>query len=137
MTVDTNPQHTDPADQPNDLDALRAEVAAETDPDGNLPDGAVLVPLRDTQVAVLNPLDWPASANEDVNNERFYSWAMKALARDEDKQTWEQIDPTNREVVQFLLEDWPKVSGVAVGDSHASRAMRRSSARTRGNSKGI
>lgn len=116
--VPSEPTAPPAAVHPHDLDALRREVYAETgpDPDG-LPDGAVWVPLRDARVAVLNPLDWPASATDDVRAGWFTSWAMKALARDVDKDTWARIDPTNRECDRFLNVDWPAASGVTLGNS--------------------
>lgn len=104
------------APTPNrDLDLLRNEVATETvTPD--LPEGAVRVPLHDragnvvAEFVVLHPDDWPSSANEDVNTQRYFSWALKVLATEEEKRLWRALDPKNREAVEFINR-WQVTSG--------------------------
>lgn len=99
-----------------DLDLLKAEVATEGKPRDDLPEGAVLVPLHDRSgevvatFAVLHPDDWPSSANEDVNSQRYFTWALKVIADDDGRDLWRAIDPRNREVVEFI-NSWNRVSG--------------------------
>lgn len=99
-----------------DLGLLQAEVASEGKPRPDLPEGAVRVPLyaRDGvlvhEFAVLHPDDWPSSANEDVNSQRYFTWARKVMATDEDRLLWEATDPRNREVVGFI-NAWQAASG--------------------------
>lgn len=116
------PAHDNAAEPASDLELIQAEVATETVKHDNLPEGAVLVPLGDTVVAVLHPDDWPSSANEDVNAERFLTWALKVLATDEDKALWLAMDPINRQVGQFLL-DWQKAIGAPLGGVAAISRM--------------
>jgi hypothetical protein len=104
-----------------DLDALRAEVAAET-PDADLPPGVVAVPLADTTVLIKDLLDWPSSANEDFLSARWTRWARKVLYSDNDFQTWAGLDPTNRQVSEFL-GNWEKVTGIKVGELLASLSL--------------
>jgi hypothetical protein len=114
----TEPQTVEAAD-PSDLDLLVAETAAEnggqTRPD--LPDGAVVVPLHDRdgttvvhEFVILHPDDWPSSANEDPDAQRFYSWALKVLASDDDKNMWRALDPTNRQSRAFVVA-WMRAVG--------------------------
>ncbi len=102
---------------PTDLDVLIAETAAEGQTRTDLPDGAVLVSLYDPkgdtvvhEFAILHPDDWPSSANEDPETGRFFSWAVKVLATDEDKDMWRALDPTNRQASRFIRE-WQRVVG--------------------------
>jgi len=103
-----------------DLELLKNEVAAETQARPDLPEGAVVVPLytKDGNVvaefAVLHPDDWPSSANEDVNSQRYYSWALKVMATDTDADLWRTLDPPNRAVIRFI-NDWQTASGNAPG----------------------
>lgn len=95
-----------------DLDALRAEVAAER-PDS--PDGDyILIPVGDTVFRVKDFMDWPSSANEYLSIGRFSLWAQKAL-HPEDGALWMQVDPTNRQVGEFF-RDWEKVTGIPFGN---------------------
>jgi hypothetical protein len=89
-----------------DLDALRAEVAAEPDTD----DGIMVVPLGDTSVRVKHYLDWPTSADEYFIAGRLTIWAQKILHGD-DYTVWEKVDPTNRQTAEFIraLE---KITGI-------------------------
>ena len=99
-----------PANATSDLDALRAEVAAE-------PEGAadtLAVPLGDTVVRVKDFMDWPSSANEDLAYGRFTRWAAKVLDGDDFVKVWVPLDPTNRQVTSFLV-DWEKISGIPLG----------------------
>ncbi len=114
-------------DRATPLQLVQAEVAAEQSPvpdlqkpaPGNedeggageqLPPGAVLVPFRDTMIAVLHDSEWPSSANEDMMLALYTRWASKAFARDIDLDVWLDADPTNAEVAQFLA-DWGAVTG--------------------------
>lgn len=115
--VTTDPGNGTPP--PADLDLLKAEVAAESKPRDDLPEGAVLVPLHNragevvATFAVLHPDDWPCSAAEDVNNTvmpRIFTWALKVLATEDDRNLWRAIDPSNRAASQFI-EDWQRASG--------------------------
>lgn len=94
-----------------DLDALRAEVAAE--PEGAR-DGALVVALGDTKVRVKDFMDWPASANEDIGYGRYSAWARKCLAGDDFAKLWAPLDPTNRQVMEFLVL-WSEASGLPLG----------------------
>lgn len=94
-----------------DLDALRAEVAAE--PQGAR-DGTLRIPLGNTKVRVLDFMDWPASANEDIGYGRYSAWARKALAEDDFAKIWAPLDPTNRQVMEFLVL-WSEASGLPLG----------------------
>ncbi len=100
------------ADKPTPLQLVQAEVAQETatSPLDGLPDGTVLVPLGDVEVAVLPDRVWPSSANEDMVVGLYGRWAQKALARDEDVEAWFDIDPTNEVVTKFFI-DWAAVTG--------------------------
>lgn len=99
-----------------DLELLKAEVATEIQARDDLPEGAVTVPLHDragevvAEFVVLHPDDWPSSANEDVNSQRYFSWALKVMATSADVERWRTIDPRNREVVGFINE-WQARSG--------------------------
>ncbi len=99
-------------DKPNPLQLVQAEVAQETpkSPLGDCPPGTVLVPLGDVEVAVLPDRMWPSSANEDMVMGMYQRWAQKALARDEDVETWYEVDATNEVVTQFFI-DWAKATG--------------------------
>lgn len=117
MTVETTT--TAPANgtpTASDLELLRAEVATEGKPRDDLPEGAVLVPLHNragevvATFAVLHPDDWPSSANEDVNSQRYFTWGTKVLATPDDVDLWRAIDPKNREVVEFI-NSWNRASG--------------------------
>lgn len=111
-------EHPDP---PSALQLVQAEVAGETveAPDG-LPDGAVLVPIGDTEVAVLSDQDWPSSANEDMAMGLYGRWAQKALATEADIIAWFDLDPTNRQVADFLVE-WAKRTGRDPKDAQRPR----------------
>jgi len=108
-TAEQNPQ--------GDLDLLVNEVAAEGQARPDLPDGAVLVPLyaKDGttlvhEFAVLHPDDWPSSANEDPDQRRVYSWALKVLATEDDRDMWKALDPTNRQASAFI-NAWIRIAG--------------------------
>ncbi len=103
--------------EPSDLDRIVNEVAAEKPTRTDLPDGAVVVPLHTAdgntvvhEFAVLHPDDWPSSANEDPDMQRYYSWALKVLVTDDDKDMWRAIDPTNRQSRRFVAE-WMRTVG--------------------------
>ncbi len=104
----------DHADKPSTLQLVQAEVAQETpkSPLDGCPPGTVLVPLGDVEVAVLPDSLWPNSANEDMVVGLYGRWAQKALARDEDVETWFDMDVDNATVTQFFI-DWAKASGRA------------------------
>ncbi len=118
MTIDTvNSISTDDQSGPDDLELLVNETVAEGQTHPDLPDGATLVPLyaKDGATlvhtfAVLHGDDWPASANEDPETARYYSWALKVLATDDDKAMWRVLDPTNRQASRFV-KDWMRLVG--------------------------
>jgi hypothetical protein len=102
---------------PTDLDLLVAETAAEGQARTDLPEGAIVIPLyaKDGvtlvhEFAVLHPDDWPSSANEDPDQRRVYSWALKVLATDGDKAMWRALDPTNRQASEFI-NTWIRAAG--------------------------
>ncbi|MER7280419.1 hypothetical protein ABT369_38880 [Dactylosporangium sp. NPDC000244] len=90
-----------------DLDALRAEVAAEPDS----ADEPYVVAIGDTSVRVKHFLDWPASADDDLQAGRITAWAGKVLAGDDFTTVWANADPTNRQVIAFLT-DLEQVTGL-------------------------
>lgn len=94
-----------------DLGALRAEVAAE--PEGAR-DGTLRIALGDTKVRVKDFMDWPSSANEDIGYGRYGAWARKCLAADDYTTVWAPLDPTNRQVMEFLVR-WSEASGLPLG----------------------
>ncbi len=104
----------DHPDKPNTLQLVQAEVEQETakSPLDGCPPGTVLVPLGDREVAVLPDGKWPNSANEDMVIGLYGRWAQKALARDEDVDTWFEMDADNDMVTQFFI-DWAKATGRA------------------------
>lgn len=104
----------DHPDKPSPLQLVQAEVEQETpkSPLDGCPPGTVLVPLGDVEVAVLPDRMWPSSANEDMVIGMYQRWAQKALARDEDVETWFEVDATNEVVTQFFI-DWAKATGRA------------------------
>src|SRR5688572_35273 len=102
---------------PTDLELIVAETVAEGQARPDLPEGAVLVPLYAMDgttlvhtFAVLDPEDWPSSANEDPDMQRYYSWALKVLATDDDRDMWRAIDPRNRQSRRFVQE-WMRAVG--------------------------
>lgn len=114
-------------DKPTNLQLVQAEVEQETarSPLDGLPDGTVLVPLGDVEVAVLPDRLWPSSANEDMVVGLYGRWAQKALARDEDVEMWFDVDPTNEAVTRFFT-DWAAVTGRAPkGNSKRGRGSLR------------
>ncbi len=112
-------------DKPSPLQLVQAEVAQETakSPLDDCPPGTVLVPLGDVEVAVLPDGKWPSSANEDMVVGLYHRWAQKALARDEDVETWYELDPDNDMVTQFFI-DWAKATGRAPKASSKRGASR-------------
>lgn len=105
--------------QVSDHQLLLNEVANEqptTDRPDDVPQDALKVPLhnRDGEIVaefwVLHPDDWPSSANEDPDYKRYFSWALKVLATEEQKDLWRALDPTNREAGQFV-SDWVIATG--------------------------
>lgn len=102
--------------EPTDHDLLLNELAAEGRAEPDLPEGAVIVPLHDrddnvvARFVVLHPDDWPSSAIEDANTQRFYSWGLKVLASEEGRLLWQAIDPKMREAIRFM-NDWQVSSG--------------------------
>jgi hypothetical protein len=110
-------QITAEADTPTDLELLVAETAAEGQAREDLPEGAIVVPLyaKDGttvvhEFGVLHPDDWPSSANEDPDQRRVYSWALKVLATEDDKNMWKALDPTNRQASAFI-NSWIRAAG--------------------------
>jgi hypothetical protein len=127
VTIDTTTGTDQPQDAaPSDLELLVNETVAEGRTLDGLPDGAVLVSLYEKdgttlvhEFAVLHPDDWPASANEDPDQRRIYTWALKVLATDDDKAMWRAIDPTNRQANQFI-NSWIRAAGVDPKDAAAA-----------------
>ncbi|GAA2636910.1 hypothetical protein GCM10010399_82550 [Dactylosporangium fulvum] len=97
-----------------DVDALRAEVAAEPD----AADEIEIVPFADTAVRVKHFLDWPASADDDLSFGRVTAWASKILAGDDFAKVWVKVDPTNRQVIAFFA-DLEKVTGIPFASRRA------------------
>lgn len=98
-----------------DLDALRAEVAAEPD----AADDTMAIPIGDQVVRVKSFLDWPASADDDMAEGRLTRWARKIIVADDFAAIWVPMDPTNRQVVEFIT-NLEKISGVPFVTGHAS-----------------
>lgn len=90
-----------------DLDALRVEVQAEPD----APESEFTVPIADTVVRVKHYLDWPVSADELLIAGRLHKWAEKVIVGDDFRTVWVPLDPTNRQVSEFIL-NLEKISGV-------------------------
>lgn len=95
---------------PNDLDAMRAEVAAEPDA---VEDETYVVPLAGTTVRIKNVLDWPLSCDDLLRAQMFNQWARKVLV-DEDRQVWEGVDPSLRVFAAFM-KDLETISGIPFG----------------------
>lgn len=81
-----------------DLDALRAEVSAGPDAAADV----MVVPIGGTSVRVKHYLDWPSSADEYFIAGRLTIWASKILAGGDYTKVWEPLDPTNRQVAEFI-----------------------------------
>jgi hypothetical protein len=98
------------ADASPDLDALRAEVRAESDSDDGIE--YLAVPLGNTTVRVKrDPLDWPGSANSYFARGLMTEWAQRVVHPDDFAQVWLPTDPTNRQIAAFIAE-WEKISGL-------------------------
>ncbi len=111
---------------PTDLELIVAETVAEGQARPDLPEGAIVVPLyaKDGvtlvhEFAVIHPDDWPSSANEDPDMQRYFSWALKVLATDDDKDMWRALDPTNRQSRAFV-RGWMRAVGRDPKDTPAS-----------------
>jgi hypothetical protein len=81
----------------SDLDALRAEVAAE------LPEGGLLHPVEfaDITVLVKDFWDWPVEANELLARGFIVQWAQAVMPADEFA-AWAKVKPTNRQAAEFM-----------------------------------
>jgi hypothetical protein len=90
-----------------DLDAMRAEVAAEPDAAADI----MVVPIGATSVRVLHYLDWPTSADEYFIAGRLTIWASKILHGDDYAKVWEPLDPTNRQTAEFI-QALEKITGI-------------------------
>lgn len=97
---------------PLNLDELLKATATATEPTEVL--------LRDRVVKVLPPMDWPRSAMRAIAAGDVDTWALGVFA-DEDRDAWSEVDPTNREVVQFLA-DYAETAGAQPGESEASQS---------------
>lgn len=113
-----------------------AEPDAEPVLDG-LPEGTVAVPLGEDGplVRVLPVEEWSSSAQEDLSYGRFDSWAEDALARDDSRDDYEEVwleardgRGPNVRMINEMFQSWRKATGQ---DTGKSRAVRRSSGRTR------
>lgn len=101
------------------LDRLAAEAANGTEP--------VSVPLGGKTVRVMHPMDWRSSAMEALQVGNFQRWAQMCLVNDagtdadgnatgsDDAAIWLEVDPTNRQVVQFLI-DYRNAGGSGLGE---------------------
>jgi hypothetical protein len=142
-----DPGPTDPAHLPD----VRAEVATEAGeqdpavidqaddrPDdapeldlSNLPDGAIVVPLRGRfgagVVAVLAYDDWPSDANSDMRVGDYESWAEGCLAEGHYDE-WQRIGPRNRDVAE-MFEHYRRLTGQDSGKSSGSMRSYRNSGR--------
>jgi hypothetical protein len=81
----------------SDLDALRAEVAAE------LPEGGPLHPVEfaGTTVLVKDFWDWPVEANELLARGFIVQWAQAVMPAEEFA-AWAKVRPTNRQAAEFM-----------------------------------
>jgi len=88
----------------------------------------VSVPLGDKQVRVKPPMDWKASAVEAIVAGRFTAWAQTSLVDDEtrdektgkltgsdDVAVWNKVDPTVRQVAEFLAA-YSELVGISLGE---------------------
>lgn len=104
--TELGPTPTDGPTPAPDLDALREEVRAEQPKTNsrldNLPPGCVLVELRGTELAILPHIDWPGSAGELLFQGRYFRWGQKVLAEQRDRNAWNDIDPTQPQMEDFI-----------------------------------
>lgn len=100
---------TPPADLPGkraanpdaDIEALRAEVAAE--PDGTAEE-YYAIPFANTSVRVKDFWDWPAVASDMLAVGRFTQAAAQIVHPDDFLTVWATANPTNRQVRDFMNE---------------------------------
>lgn len=101
------------------LDEAMAAATAATEP--------TIVPLGDTKVRVLPPMQWRQSAMKAIRSGDFDTWARKCLVNDlvpakgkttasgsDDYAVWVEADPTNAEMVQFFA-DYEEAAGTSLG----------------------
>lgn len=89
----------------SDLEAMRAEVAAEPETAANktdISDKPFTVPFVDTEIRVKAILDWPVSSDKLLFASRFEEWAAKILDGDQLAEVWEPADPTLRQIIKFV-----------------------------------
>jgi hypothetical protein len=98
----------------SDLDAMRAEVAAEP----GAADECYTLPLADKKVRVKHILDWPLSADALLQAKLLEQWAQRVLV-EEDLPIWAEVDPTLRQFVAFM-DELEAVTGVPFGLQVAS-----------------
>jgi hypothetical protein len=108
--------------EPAAVEPAAVELRAVPEPaPRDLPDGAVEVPFLDKgTVVVLDPEDWPSSANEALLNRMFNTWATKVLATEDDVALWLNTDPTRRQVDQFFAE-YNRITGLVTADPKQTR----------------
>lgn len=119
---------------------MRAEVAHEqavpavTAPERSpTPEGAFEVTLEtrngtDT-IRILDPNDWPSSANSALHVGEYESWAEACLADGDYEQVWLRLDPRLGDINRMFVE-WKRVSGRDQGKSRQSPAsLRRAASR--------
>ncbi len=110
----TNGKATEPEQQPDtaDLDALRAEVAAEpaTTPAADDDTWPRPIPIGDVTVRVKHYLDWPLDSDQHLANVDITTWARDILAGDDFDTIWRPEKPTLRQGLKFV-----KAVEVAVG----------------------
>ncbi len=104
----------------------RTKKTTSTAPDAETVNGAddtwpAPVPIGDTSVLVKHYLDWPASADDLLIAGRLHKWAEKILDGDDYATVWVPLDPTNRQVGEFLLA-LEKISGIPFVTSVGSPA---------------
>jgi hypothetical protein len=118
---------------------MRAEVAHEqavpevVEPERSpTPEGAFEVTLTtkngtDT-IRVLDPNEWPSSANSALHVGEYESWAERCLADGDYEDVWMRLDPTLKDINAMFVE-WRRVSGRDAGKSRPSPASLRRAAR--------
>lgn len=119
------------------VDDMRAEAYAEqaepTVTRSPAPEGSFEVTLTtrngtDT-IRILDPNDWPSSANSALHVGEYESWAESCLADGDYEQVWLRLDPRLGDINE-MFKEWRRVSGRDQGKSRPSPAsLRRAASR--------
>lgn len=93
-----------PANESGDLDALRAEVAAEQviTPAADDDTWPRPIPVGDVTVRVKHYLDWPMDSDQSLANVDLTNWARDVLAGDDFETIWKPAKPTLRQGLAFV-----------------------------------